>query len=133
MKGKVFVSCGQHSQKERQVAREISDLLVARGFSVYLAIDVQTILEINTGIIGELKDSDFYLFVNFRRERIGWAKFRGSLFSNQELAIAYAFGFEKLLVINQRGVMSEGMLRYMGRDGSSLLLFVTVLLFHRGE
>lgn len=54
--------------------------------------------------------------MNFRRERIGWARFRGSLFSNQELAIAYAFGFEKLLVINQKDVLSEGMLRYMGNN-----------------
>jgi hypothetical protein len=119
VKGKVFVSCGQQSREERQIAREIFDLLVARGFNVYLAINVQTILEINTGIIGELKDSDFYLFVNFRHERIGRARFRGSLFSNQELAIAYAFGFEKLLVINQSGVKAEGILRYMGNNSET--------------
>jgi len=119
VKGKVFLSCGQHGLEERQIAREICDMLVARGFKVYLAINVQTILEINTGIIDELKDSDFYLFVNFRRERIGWARFRGSLFSNQELAIAYAFGFEKLLVINQKDVLSEGMLRYMGNNSET--------------
>jgi hypothetical protein len=119
VKGKVFVSCGQHGRAERRVARGISELLIARGFNVYLAIDVQTILEINTGIIEELKDSDFYLFVNFRREKIGWSKFRGSLFSNQELAIAYALGFEKLLVINQRGITPEGMLRYIGNNAET--------------
>jgi hypothetical protein len=36
-------------------------LLEGRGFNVYVAIDVQTILEINAGIIRELKDSDYYL------------------------------------------------------------------------
>jgi hypothetical protein len=98
MKSKVFVSCGQRPD-EIEVARKVGNLLEGRGFKVYIAIDVQTILEINTGIIRELKDSDCYLFVNFRREQIG-GEHRGSLFSNQELAIAYALGFERILVIN---------------------------------
>lgn len=34
--------------------------------------------------------------------------------SNQELAIAYSLGFKQILVVNQRGILSEGILRYMG-------------------
>jgi len=30
------------------------------------------------------------------------------LFSNQELAIAYALGFEQILVINQKSILPEG-------------------------
>ena len=112
MRGKVFVSCGQRPP-ERDVARALGKLLEERGFVVYLAVNAQTILEINTGIIGQLKDSDCYLFVNFRRDPID-DKYRGSLFSHQEMAIAYALGFERILVVNQRGVLSEGMLRYIG-------------------
>jgi hypothetical protein len=112
MRSKVFLSCGQHPS-ETHVAHALSKLLEQRGYNVYLAINAQTILEINTGIIGELKNSDCYLFVNFRRDQIG-DKYRGSLFSHQELAIAYALGFERILVVNQRGVLSEGMLRYIG-------------------
>ena len=112
MRSRVFVSCGQRPP-EKEVARALGRLLGERGFDVYLAIEAQTILEINAGIIGELKNSDCYLFVNFRRDAIG-DEFRGSLFSNQELAIAYALGFERILVVNQRGVLSEGMLRYIG-------------------
>lgn len=111
MKSRVFVSCGQRAG-EKEVANKVGKLLEKRGFDVYIAIDVQTILDINAGIIRELKNSDCYLFVNFRREPIG-DKYRGSLFSNQELAIAYALGFERILVINQSGVMAEGMLRYI--------------------
>jgi hypothetical protein len=69
MKSKVFLSCGQRAG-ERDVALRVGKLLETRGFDVYIAIDVQTILEINTGIIRELKDSDCYLFVNFVREPI---------------------------------------------------------------
>ncbi|MGO9232201.1 MAG: hypothetical protein ACLQKA_23645 [Bryobacteraceae bacterium] len=118
MRSRVFVSCGQQPH-ERELARKIGKLLVERGFDVYIAIDVQTILEINTGIIQELKNSDCYLFINFRRERIGFGlktgrQYRGSLFSNQELAIAYALNFERILVINQEGILPEGMLKYIG-------------------
>jgi hypothetical protein len=112
MKTRIFVSCGQRLP-ERDIARALSNLLDQRGFDVYLAINAETILEINRGIIGELKNSDCYLLINFRRDPIG-DEYRGSLFSNQELAIAYALGFERILVINQRGVLSEGMLRYIG-------------------
>jgi hypothetical protein len=119
MKSRVFVSCGQHTPEERLVARSVCKLLADRGFSAYLAIDVQTILDINGGIIRELKNSDCYLLVNFQRDQIGLdgkanPQFRGSLFSNQELAIAYALQFEKILIVNQTGVVSEGMLRYIG-------------------
>jgi hypothetical protein len=112
----VFISCGQRPG-EKEIASKIGKLLAERGFSVYVAIDVQTILEINTEIIRELKNSDCYLFVNFRREQIGRetdGKCRGSLFSNQELAIAYALEFKRILIVNQRGILPEGMLDLIG-------------------
>jgi hypothetical protein len=112
MKSKVFLSCGQRPG-EKEVALKVGKLLENRGFDVYIAIDVQTILEINAGIIRELKGSDCHLFVNFIREPINGGH-RGSLFSNQELAIAYALGFERILVINQDGIRPEGMLAYIG-------------------
>ena len=68
VKSKVFVSCGQHSESERAVARDIRLLLERLGFAVYVAVDVQTVLEINQRIIGELKNSDYYLFINFCRD-----------------------------------------------------------------
>lgn len=120
MKSKVFVSCGQATDEERRTAGRICQLLKKLGFQPYLAIQAQTIKDINGGIIRELKDSDYYLFVNFRRERLpggkphGKSEFRGSLFSNQEFAIAYALDFDKFLVINQNGIKPEGMLRYVG-------------------
>jgi len=118
MKSRVFVSCGQQDKNERRLARAICELLEKRGFTTYLAIDVQTILEINERIIWELKNSDCYHLVNFRREKIGEIQgveqFRGSLFANQELAVAYSLGFERLLIINQEGVKPEGLLRYIG-------------------
>jgi hypothetical protein len=57
MRSKVFLSCGQRPD-EKDIARSVGKLLEKRGFDVYIAIDVQTILEINAGIIRELKNSD---------------------------------------------------------------------------
>jgi hypothetical protein len=121
MKSRVFLSCGQNPS-EREIAGKIGELLEGRGFDVYIAVDVQTILEINTGIIRELKDSDCYLFVNFRRERIS-DRYRGSLFSNQELAIAYALGFERILVVNQDDILREGILKYIGVNTETFATF----------
>jgi hypothetical protein len=114
MKSKVFLSCGQHSAEERAVASAVEAALKGRGFDVYVAVQVATILEINERIIRELKNSDCFLLINFRREKLAKHSYRGSLFSNQELAIAYSLGFERLLVVNQADVASEGMLRYIG-------------------
>jgi hypothetical protein len=94
MRSRIFVSCGQRPA-EKAAAKEISEMLETRGFYVYVAIDAQTILDINGGIIRELKSSDCYLFVNFCRDKIDGG-YRGSLFSNQELAIAYALDFDRI-------------------------------------
>ena len=67
MPGRVFVSCGQKTDEERKAARTISDWLRTVGFDPYVATQVQTILDLNGEVIGQLKRSDFYLFVNFRR------------------------------------------------------------------
>jgi hypothetical protein len=111
--GRVFISCGQATDEERTAARSIAELLQAEGFAPYVATQVQTILDLNGEVILELKKSDYYLFINFRREPLGRGEFRGSLFAHQELAIAYSLGFDKMLFLNQAGVRSEGMLRYI--------------------
>jgi len=116
MPAKVFISCGQASPVEKQVADTLAKWFSSKGFSPYIAIQVQSILDLNAGIIGNLKTSDYYLFVNFRREhlnRFPRGEWRGSLFTNQELAIAYALGFEHMLMINQIGVRREGVFKFM--------------------
>jgi len=122
MAGKVFISCGQSNSSERQVATQLSDWFLSQGYNPYVAIQTQSILEVNAGIIRELKSSDFYLFINFRREKIRHRRFlpsrkdffRGSVFTNQELAIAYAMGFDNMLFVNQIGVRRDGLFGYIG-------------------
>lgn len=58
MPAKVFISCGQASDKERYFASVVGEWFRAEGYKPYIAIDVQKILDLNAGIIGELKTSD---------------------------------------------------------------------------
>jgi hypothetical protein len=116
MAGRVFISCGQVNSDEVRVANDVSLWLRSVGFDPYVAVETQSILDVNSGIIGELKRSDFYLFINFRRDLITSTPsivYRGSVFTNQELGIAYAMGFEKALFINQRNVKREGIFGYL--------------------
>src|SRR5690349_20052762 len=111
LKSRVFISCGQSTPEEQQTANKISAMLEERGFAPYVAKNVQTVFEIDSGIIRELKNSDCYLLITFCREKLRKAEFRGSLFSNQELAIAYALGFEpKILVVIKKESKRKGCL-----------------------
>jgi len=112
--GRVFVSCGQATDEERVTTRLIADMLCSQGFSPYVATQIQTILDLNGEIIRELKQADYYLHINFRREKLaGSDEFRGSLFAHQELALAYGLGFDKMLFLGQTGVRNEGMLAFI--------------------
>lgn len=119
MPGKIFLSCGQASEEERKVAKEIKDWLEdpTQGFKVYIAIEAQSINDINNEIIQNLEDSDYFIFIDFKREQVikpnGKEIFRGSLFTNQELALAYWLDFEKALFLQQEGIELEGMSRYL--------------------
>jgi hypothetical protein len=119
MPGRVFISCGQHFKKERTAASQLQDWFKEQGYQPYVAIKAQSIQDVNSGIIGELKNSDYYVFIDFRREQLrtrGSKQWRGSLFTNQELAIAYLLGFEKVLFLKHKDLPLEGLLRYMASN-----------------
>jgi len=127
MGARVFISCGQATESERKVAAEVSDWFITQGYTPYVAVSVQTILDLNSGIIGALKEADFYLFINFKRELIintssasgllksvfSHRKYRGSLYTQQELAVGYALGFQNMILINERDCLVEGILKFI--------------------
>jgi len=117
MPGKIFISCGQGSAEEKQVASQIKTWLIGKGYNPYVAIETQSIQDVNTSIIGNLKASDYYIFIDFAREQIGNKNgssiFRGSIFTNQELAIAYVLEFEEVLYFKQDNVKLEGIGSYL--------------------
>lgn len=117
MPAQVFISCGQATERERLAAAKVKSALQDLGFDVYVAIEAQSIEDVNSGIIRQLERSDYYLFIDFAREiLVAPDAARGSLFTNQELAIAYVFGFEHVLFFQETGVQLEGLLRYLGAN-----------------
>ena len=117
MPGKIFISCGQVTSAERTLSKQVAISLTNKGFNPYVASEAQSIQDINTEIIGKLKKSDYYIYIDLKRECIAgyfWCrKYRGSLFTNQELAIVYALGFERTIFLQQKGILLEGMARYI--------------------
>lgn len=115
---KVFISCGQATHAEKEIAKNIRDWLKCKGYRSYAAIQTQSIQDLNTSIIGNLSSADYYIFIDFRREKISDCpeEYRGSLFTNQELAIAYLLNFERALFFRQSKVRLEGIAKYMASN-----------------
>ena len=69
------------------------------GFSVYIAIEEHTVSDITSNIFQKLRDSEYFIFIDFKRETLSGRKSEslhiGSLFTNQELAIAKLFHSER--------------------------------------
>lgn len=119
MAGKVFISCGQADPTEKLFVNKLAQWLKEeKYFNPYAAIDVQTLEDINSSIIRELESSDYFLFIDLKREEITEEKttikeYRGSLFSHQELAIAYYLGFERVIFLKHKDVKLEGFFKYI--------------------
>src|ERR1700681_1582447 len=110
MPAQIFISCGQATPRERDAAARLKKALVEDGYRVYVAIQAQSIEDVNSGIIRQLERSDYYVFIDFGRESLSWLgrESRGSLFTHQELAIAHRTGFEHVLFFQEDGVKLEG-------------------------
>lgn len=68
MAGRVFISCGQKTKREKTLAKRIARLLeVEFGLAPYLAFQVQSLNGIMV-ITQELSKSDYYLFIDFKRD-----------------------------------------------------------------
>jgi hypothetical protein len=92
LRARVFISCGQNKQSdELRLALAIQAKLMKLGFDAYVAVGEQTLHGLKENIFERLRQSEYFLFVDFKRERLSGKKrafHRGSLFSHQELAIA---------------------------------------------
>lgn len=114
LRAKIFISCGQtKSSIEEEIAIKIKEILWNEGFDPYLAVVKQHPRSIRENIFNELKTSEYFLFIDFKREKIiektrggkneQKKEYRGSLFCHQELAIA-SFLEIPFIAFQQRGV-----------------------------
>ena len=114
LRARVFISCGQASHEERHIAQAISLRLRERGFDPYVAVEEQSLRGLKENIFRQLEQSEYMVFVDFRREQVGSspALFRGSLFTHQELAIA-AFRELGVMVLREQGVELGGISKFV--------------------
>jgi len=104
-RARVFISCGQQPD-EATIAREIGLRLEALGYDPYIAVREQTLRGLKENIFDQLSKSEYFVFVDFKREELDRKtppEYRGSLFSHQELAIASYLNLDTL-VFQENGV-----------------------------
>jgi hypothetical protein len=121
-RARVFVSCGQAKQSsELDTAERIRGRLQELGFDPYVAVEEQTLRGLKENIFRQLETSEYFIFVDFKREELiarGTPQSidsvcRGSLFSHQELAIASYLDIP-LLAYQERGTKKDdGILRFL--------------------
>jgi hypothetical protein len=102
-KARIFVSCGQKRDNELEVARQILRKLTDMGFDPYGAMEEQSLKGIRENIFSKLEESEYFIFIDFKREKMETGEHRGSLFSHQELAIA-TFLDKDALIFQETGI-----------------------------
>lgn len=110
-KARVFISCGQRDQREVNIGKAVEDYFKKRQFETYFAERVHSPDALTENIFKFLRQSEYFIFIDFKREKITNIDNRGSLFVNQEAAIAT---FLKIngLGFYEIGTKREGILDY---------------------
>ncbi|HUC62329.1 MAG TPA: hypothetical protein VMF53_10265 [Alphaproteobacteria bacterium] len=114
---RVFISCGQaRGSEEEKIAREIAERVRNLGFDPYVAVTEQTLRGLRENIFEQLRSSEYFIFVDFKRERLAnpeTDEYRGSLFSHQELSIASFLELD-VIALQESGVKpDDGIIRFL--------------------
>lgn len=123
-KARVFISCGQQKgTSEIRLAELIAARIQDNGFEPYIATAQQSLRGLKENIFQKLSQSEYIIFIDLKRERLytlskgkykDTGKYRGSLFSNQELALATFLEDIKCLAFQEKGVKSDdGILKFI--------------------
>lgn len=110
-KARVFISCGQRNNREISIGKSVQDYFAKRGFETYFAEVVHSSDGLTENIFRFFNKSEYFVFIDFKRENLSADEHRGSLFVNQEIAIAT---FLNLIGVGfvEKGVKREGILEY---------------------
>lgn len=131
---RVFISCGQRTEKEIKIGKAVQDYFSksrkdyfskSRKFETYFAERVHSSDGLTENIFKYLRESEYFVFIDFKREKINekytytWKipfidhkkELRGSLFANQELAIATFLKLQGICFC-EKGIKREGIMDY---------------------
>jgi len=117
LRAQVFISCGQREDLgEIKLAEKLAVALDEAGFEPYIASRQQTLRGLKENIFERIAESEYFLFIDFKREQINETAptcYRGSVFSQQELAVASHLDID-VIAFQEEGVKPlEGILAFM--------------------
>jgi hypothetical protein len=103
-RARVFMSCGQ-DHAELKTAEAVRERLRRLGFLPWLALNEQALRGIHDNTFEQLRRSEYFLFVDFKRGRAGGRRgnYHRSMFSHQELAVA-AFLRLPIVAFREEGI-----------------------------
>ena len=108
---RVFISCGQRNQREKAIGRAVYDYFINKGFEAYFADRVHSPDALTANIFNFIKQSEYFVFIDFKRDELSDGEYRGSLFVNQEIAISTFLGIQGV-GFYEKGTKREGILDY---------------------
>jgi hypothetical protein len=117
MRARVFISCGQSKGTDEEgTAKEVADELSRLGYEPYIGVQEQTLSGLKENIFRQLGKSDYFIFIDFKREQLANKEplvYRGSLFSHQELALASYLEID-VMAFQESGVKTDdGILQFL--------------------
>ena len=109
---RVFISCGQRNKREKDIGLACKNYLKSKGFVAYFAEEVHSLEALTENIFRHLRNSEYFIFIDFKRDELPNEKFRGSVFVNQEIAVA-AFLEIETVGFHEKGIIREGVIEHL--------------------
>jgi hypothetical protein len=104
----VFLSCGQKGV-EKELAKKLEEMIINElNMECFNADSVHGFDDVMS-ITKKLAVSDYYIMIDFKRKE----DIPISVFTNQEFALARAWEIDRMLVFQEEGLKSHGMLSYV--------------------
>ena len=120
-KRRIFVSCGQETEKELQLGREIKAVIEEHDMEGFLAQAVHSPDELNTTVFTALRDCAGFCAIMHKRGEIKYLKYdpaqRSSVWIQQEIAVVMYRRFLQgrpipIRVFSEKGILLEGVMKY---------------------
>lgn len=92
-KSTVFISCGQVDDREKSFGNKMVEYFQNKGFDTYFAEHIHCSKPLLQSILEALKESEYFVAWNPYRNKEGSC---GSLFVQQEIAVAASLGIQSL-------------------------------------
>lgn len=105
-KSTVFISCGQGSDREKKFGEKLVSYFQNKGFETYFAEHIHSSKPLLQSILDALKESEYFVIWNPYREKTGEV---GSLFVQQEIAVAASLGLPSLYFFDKGVGKTAGM------------------------